>query len=203
MNIRTVIFDLGRVLLWFDNDIFLKKLAREIGKSFEDVKSMAHGKLGLIRLFDGGGLTREEFHKKVSDVVGGDVGFKTFYELYNDIFWLNGPVLEIVRKLKRAGYTLILLSNTDPERFGFIRKRFPEIFLFDDYVLSYELKLLKPDPAIYAEAVRRAASKPEQCVFIDDRKDNVAGAKATGLEALHYLPETRLEEELRSLGLSF
>ena len=97
----------------------------------------------------------------------------------------------------------MLLSNTDPERFGFVRRRFPEILFFDDYVLSYELKLLKPDPAIYAEAARRAGCAPCECVFIDDMEVNVKGAVEAGLAGILYRPETDLAAELEKLGLDF
>jgi FMN phosphatase YigB (HAD superfamily) len=95
------------------------------------------------------------------------------------------------------------LSNTDPERFGFVRRRFPEILFFDDYVLSYELKLLKPDPAIYLAAAAKAGCRPEECVFIDDMEDNIRGAVAAGLAGILYRPETDLAAELRQLSLRF
>ncbi len=100
--------------------------------------------------------------------------------MYNDIFTPNAPVLDVLARIRAAGYGTLLLSNTDPERFGFVRRRFPEVGLFDDFVLSYELKLLKPDPAIYRVAADRAGSRPDECVFIDDMEENVAGAVAAG-----------------------
>ena len=99
------------------------------------------------------------------------------------------------------GTKLLLLSNTDPERFGFVLRTFPAIGLFDGYVLSYELKLLKPDPAIYLAAARKAGCAAGECVFIDDMEENVRAAVAVGLAGVHYLPETDLEAELRKLGL--
>jgi HAD superfamily hydrolase (TIGR01509 family) len=123
--------------------------------------------------------------------------------MYNDIFTANVPVLDVLARIRAAGYRTLLLSNTDPERFGFARHRFPEVGLFDEFVLSYELKLLKPDPAIYLAAADRAGNRPDECVFIDDMEENVAGAVAAGFAGILYLPETDLEAELRKLGLSF
>ncbi|MBE0711228.1 MAG: HAD-IA family hydrolase, partial [Candidatus Aminicenantes bacterium] len=93
--------------------------------------------------------------------------------------------------------------NTDPERFVFVRHRFPEVLFFDAYVLSYELRLLKPDPAIYMAAARLAGTLPGECVFIDDMEENIAGAVATGLAGINYRPETDLAAELKKLGLRF
>ncbi|MGA2534053.1 MAG: HAD family phosphatase [Candidatus Aminicenantales bacterium] len=201
--IRTVISDLGRVVLWFDNNIFLRKLAERCGRPFEEVKAAVHDNLELIRRFDGGVLTPAQFYERVTRAAGAEIPYDVFYEIYNDIFSLNPAVVGVLARVKAAGYTTLLLSNTDPERFAFIRRRFPEIFFFDDYVLSYELRLLKPDAAIYLEAARRAGSAPGECVFIDDMEENVKGAEAAGLQGIHYLPDTDLAAELRKLGLTF
>lgn len=200
--IRTVVSDLGKVILWFDNTIFLGKLAAHGSLSLETARAIAHDNLDLLRLFDLGAITPGEFWERVSRALGVEIGDDLFWEYYNDIFWPNPPVLDILRKAKAAGHTLVLLSNTDVMRFTFIRSRFPEILIFDAYVPSYEVKVMKPDPAIYLEAARRAGSKPEECVFIDDLQENVDGALAAGMSGVRYEPEIDLEAELRKLGLA-
>ena len=201
--IRAVISDLGRVVLWFDNNIFLRKLAERAGRPFDQVKAAIHGDLELLRRFDGGAVSTKGFHERVMRIVGADLSYAAFFDMYNDIFTLNGPVADVIGRVKAAGYKTLLLSNTDPERFGFVRRRFPEIGLFDAFVLSYELNLLKPDPAIYLAAARLAGTPPEACVFIDDMEENVKGAVAAGLAGIHYRPETDLAGELRKAGLVF
>jgi HAD superfamily hydrolase (TIGR01509 family) len=201
--IRTVVSDLGRVVLWFDNTIFLRKLAAGAGKPFEDVKAVVHGDLELLRRFDAGAVTPVGFYERVTEAVGAELPYAAFFDMYNDIFSLNGAAVEVLSRVKAAGYKTLLLSNTDPERFGFVRRRFPEILFFDAYVLSYELKLLKPDPAIYLAAARLAGVRPDECVFIDDMEENIAGAVDVGLQGLHYRPETDLAAELKKLGLRF
>ncbi len=201
--IRAVISDLGRVVLWFDNNIFLRKLADAAGKPFSDVKATVHGDLELFRRFDGGVVTPAGFHARVMEIVGADISYGEFYEMYNDIFTPNPAAIDVLSRIKAAGTKTLLLSNTDPERFAFVRGRFPEILFFDGYVLSYELKLLKPDPAIYLAAARLAGTSPQECVFIDDMEENVKGAVDVGLQGVHYRPETDLAAELRKLGLRF
>jgi HAD superfamily hydrolase (TIGR01509 family) len=201
--IRTVVSDLGRVVLWFDNNVFLRKLAGRAGKPFPEVKAAVHGDLELIRRFDAGAVTPADFHERVMEVVGANLPYGDFFEMYNDIFSPNTPAIEVLARVKAAGYKILLLSNTDPERFDFVRGRFPEILFFDGYVLSYELKLLKPDPAIYLAAARLAGCRPAECVFIDDTEENVQGALEAGLAGIHYLPETDLAAELMKLGLRF
>lgn len=201
--IRAVISDLGRVVLWFDNNIFLRKLAERAGKPFEEVKAVVHGDLALIRAFDKGAVTPAGFLERVTAAVGADIAYEDFFAIYNDIFTPVLPVIEVLGRVKAAGYRTLLLSNTDPERFGFVRRRFPEILFFDDYVLSYELKLLKPEPDIYHAAAAKAGCRPDECVFIDDMEENVEGAVAAGLAGVHYRPDTDLAAALAGLGLKF
>ncbi len=201
--IRAVISDLGRVLLWFDNNIFLRKLADRAGKPFAEVKAIVHGDLPLIRSFDAGSVTPAGFHERICRAVGVEMSSGEFYGIYNDIFTVNAPVLDVARRLKAAGAGLLLLSNTDPERFGFIRRTFPQIFIFDDYVLSYEVKLLKPGPEIFREALCRVGVGAEDCVFVDDMEENIRGAAAVGLGGILYTPSTDLEAELRKRGVPF
>jgi HAD superfamily hydrolase (TIGR01509 family) len=201
--IHAVISDLGKVVLWFDNNVFLRKLADRAGRPYEEVKAIVHGDLGLIRRFDGGAVTPEDFHEHVTAAVGADMTYDEFYEIYNDIFTPNPPAIDVLARVRAAGHKTLLLSNTDPERFGFVKRRFPEILFFDGYVLSYELKLLKPDPAIYLAAVRLAGAEPDECVFIDDMEENIKGAVEAGLAGIRYTLETDLATELNKLGLRF
>lgn len=200
---RAVISDLGKVVLWFDNAIFLRKLADRAGRPFDEVKDLIHGDLELLRRFDAGAVTPAGFRTRVLERVGADIPYAEFYGFYNDIFTLNPAAVDVLARVKAAGAKVLLLSNTDPERFGFVRRRFPEVGLFDDFILSYEIKLLKPDPAIYRAAARAAGCAPAECVFIDDMEENVRGAVAAGLAGIHYRPDTDLADELRKLGLDF
>lgn len=201
--IRTVISDLGRVVLWFDNNVFLRKLADSAGRPFDEIKTAVNGDLDLLRRFDAGAITPAEFHAQVMAIAGARMSYDDFYAIYNDIFTTNPPVIDTLARVKAAGTPLLLLSNTDPERFGFILRTFPAVGLFDGYVLSYELKLLKPDPAIYRAAARQAGCEAAECAFIDDMKENVSAAVAAGLAGIHYTVETDLAAELRKLGLRF
>ena len=201
--IRVVIFDMGKVLVWFDNKTFLRKLAEHGGLEVEKVREIAHANLDLIRAFDRGEILPAAFQQRVCAALGLEIDTELFFEYYEDIFTANVPVLELVRRLKVAGYQLVLLSNTDVVRYAFIQRRFPQTQVFDAYVLSYEVGMLKPEPGIYLEASRRAGAKPADCVFIDDLAENVEAARAAGMHALHYTPETDLAAELRELGLAF
>lgn len=198
--ISTIISDLGKVVLWFDNTIFYRKMTAFSSKPVDEMRAIVHGSFEFIELFDEGALTPREFYERAVALLGAHVSYDEFVAAYVDVFSRNQPAIDLLKRLK-GRCRLILLSNTDPLRFGFVRERFPDIFFFDDYALSYEVKALKPGPRIYQEALSRAAALPSSCVFIDDMEENIAGAAALGIQTIHYKADTDLERELRGLGI--
>ncbi len=199
--ISTIISDLGKVVLWFDNTIFYRKMTAFSPLTVDEMRAIVHGRFEFIELFDEGALTPHQFYERAIALLGARLSYDEFVAAYIDVFSRNQPAIDLFKKLK-GRYKLILLSNTDPLRFGFVREHFPDILFFDDYVLSYEVKALKPGLKIYKEALRRAAAPPSACVFVDDMEENIAGASALGIPTIHYRPDTDLEEELRTLGVS-
>jgi len=200
--ISTIISDLGKVVLWFDNKVFYQKMMPYCSKSVDEIREIVHRSLEFVKLFDQGALTPRQFYERAIGLLGARIGYDEFVPAYVDVFTRNQPVLDLYRRLK-GRYRLILLSNTDPLRFGFVREHFPDILFFDDFVLSYEVRALKPDPKIYQEALKKAGAPPASCVFIDDMEENVRAAAALGMMTVHYKPDTDLEQDLRSLGVTF
>jgi len=107
------------------------------------------------------------------------------------------PMLDAVRKAKVAGVRTGLISNSLGEG-RYDRSTFPE--LFDGVVISGEAGMHKPQPEIYVLGAERVGLAPEQCVFVDDLRENCEGAEAVGMTAvLHRGAEgtlPRLEELL-------
>ena len=168
--------------------------------SARDIAERVHGHRDLIRSFDTGKIEPADFYREAVQKLGAKVGQDTFFRVYRDVFSPNPPVLDILRRLKNR-YKLILLSNTDVVRFGFIKEKYPEIFVFDEYVLSYEVGYLKPSPEIYQEALKKARVRPEESVFLDDLSENIEGARAVGMGAVLYGPQTDLEADLRKMNV--
>ncbi len=202
LEIRCVISDLGKVIIFFDNDIFLKKMMDYSPFSLERMKELVRENFALVESFDRGKMTPERFYQEVVKRFRAKIDYQTFFRIYNDIFSLNPPVLNILKKLK-SHCRLVLLSNTDVMRFSFIREKFPEVLFFDAYVLSYEVGHMKPDHRIYSVALKKAEAKAEECLFIDDREENIETALSLGFQAIHFGPQTHLETCFREYGLSF
>jgi HAD superfamily hydrolase (TIGR01509 family) len=69
--------------------------------------------------------------------------------------------------------------------------------LFEQYFLSCEMGLLKPDPNFFTAMVEGPGVPPEDCVFIDDTQPNVEAAKRLGIPALHFRGVDTLRQDLR------
>jgi len=200
--IRCVISDMGKVILHFDRGIFYEKIGGFCPYSKDEVKELTLQNFDIVISFNEGAISPEEFYRRVISKLKAKIGYDEFYAIYSDVFFLNSPVLDIMKRLKRR-YKLILLSNTDVMHFTFIKKKFPEILIFDDYILSYEVGAMKPDPRIYEEALKRTGFKPEECLFIDDMEENIKSAQKLGIKVILMEPRTDLEAVLRGMDLSF
>jgi len=200
--IRCVISDLGKVIIFFDNNIFFAKMADYCPFSKEEIRELTFAHFDLVEYFDCGRITPKEFYNQVVQHLKASIDYDTFYSIYNDVFSLNPHVLKIMDRLKR-NYRLVLLSNTDIMRYGFIKRKFPEVQIFDEYVLSYEVGFMKPHPQIYRQALNKAKAGAEECVFIDDREENIEPAVKLGMNVIHFSPRTNLESALQDMGLSF
>jgi FMN phosphatase YigB (HAD superfamily) len=200
--IRAVISDLGKVVVHFDNRIFFARLAEVSGRSMEDIIRLAFQGSGLLNAFDAGDLDPDAFRAEVCGRVGVALDHERFYAIYNPIFRLIPSTLEVLRDAHRA-CRLVLLSNTDPMRYGFLLRTYPEIrTLFDASVVSCEERLMKPDPRIYRLALERAGAPAGESVFVDDRPENVEAARRLGLYGIVFEEgRTDLRAELRRIGL--
>ena len=95
-------------------------------------------------------------------------------------------MLELIQELKTKGVGVYGLTNWPAETFAEARRRFKTIGSIDNYVVSSAVKLAKPDPAIYMLLLSKYNLKASECVFIDDRKDNVDAAIALGMSGIVY-----------------
>lgn len=92
--------------------------------------------------------------------------------------------IALIRRLRPA-YRTQILSNADDS----LREKLRSIEvhdLFDDIVVSAEVRIAKPDPAIYRLAAERLGLEPEECVFVDDLLPNVEAARSVGMNGVHF-----------------
>jgi putative hydrolase of the HAD superfamily len=96
---------------------------------------------------------------------------------------VDQDMLARVAELRAAGIGCALASNQQNVRVAFMRTLDAYVDAFDEQFYSTELGLAKPDPAYFRAIVDRLGTEPDEVLFLDDRDDNVAGARAAGLVA--------------------
>ena len=108
---------------------------------------------------------------------------------------------DVLRRLKAKGYGIYGLTNWSAETFPMIRDTYPVFGEFDGIVVSGEEHLLKPNAAIYHCLLERYNLQPEESIFIDDNADNVAAAKAVGMESVRFADAATLVQQLAEFGI--
>ncbi len=196
--IRTIISDMGNVILTFDHMIFIRKAADFSPHSPKKILIILENHIDLIQDFSRGKLEPEAYVKQMSRLIDADIEPQEFITMYRDIFSLNRKVLDTLCEY-RDSKKMVLLSNTDTIHFEYIQTTFPEMFIFDEYILSFETGSLKPELDIYKTALERAGVSAEEAVFIDDLEPNVKAAVSLGMKGIIYRNETNLGKELTPL----
>jgi FMN phosphatase YigB (HAD superfamily) len=196
---RAILFDLGRVLVNFDFQHVYRKLelicphpAAEIPRRLAESRLAERYETGLIESRD--------FHAELTKILRFNVEFDAFCALFCEIFTEILVPESLVERLATR-YRLVLLSNTNAIHFAMVRQTYPILRHFHDFCLSYEVKAMKPDPAIYRAAVEKARCLPEECFYTDDIAAYVEGAQRFGIDAVQFESAEQLQREMRARGI--
>ena len=122
-------------------------------------------------------VTTDQFIRLMQERVTPHSTSKDLERLWNGIFTPIPQMLALVGKLKRAGYRLVIISNTNEMHATYLKSVTPALAHFDDLVLSYEVGALKPADEIWQAAMQKAAASPQECLFVDDYAANIDAFK--------------------------
>jgi FMN phosphatase YigB (HAD superfamily) len=198
--IEVIFFDLGNVILPFNNYQIAEKLSRLSRKTeFQDPKRtfsyLFDLREGVINSFDVGKVSPQEFFQSVRNHLELSITFEEFIPIWTDIFVEDQEVSEIIYSLK-GKWRLGLLSNTDPLHFRYIVSTFPIVSVLEKWILSYEVGFKKPDAQIFQKAIEWASVEPRKILFIDDTKGHVEAAASLGMQGIHFISAHQMKEEL-------
>ena len=179
-----IILDMGNVLLEWNKD----KILRGVVKTEKDymILDKAIFQSGLWERLDLGTLTREELVLKVVSMIG-----SIYQEKVQEVVW-NWPsyieiykeVFPLLARLKEKGHRIFVLSNTSPVFYELLEEQLsPLNEILDGFVLSCDIKAIKPDPKMFEEILRKYDLNAENCIFLDDVKDNTNMAESLGIKA--------------------
>lgn len=195
-----VVFDLGKVLLDFDYQIALHRLLPRCRISAEALQHLLLHERLLVD-YETGLISTAEFIARLTAATGYQGTEAEFRAGFGDIFTPIEPMVALHTELRARGVPTYVLSNTNELAVDFIRGRYSWFAEFDGYVLSYEHRAMKPDPALYAVAERLSGYHGAELFYFDDRPENVAAARARGWQAVVHTDPATSRAALAATGL--
>ncbi len=197
---RTIVFDFGNVIGFFDHGRTLRRLAPHTDLSAEQMFARVYSGT-LEDDLESGRLAVPDFLRRVHELWQLRCDLDDLAGAIADIFTPNPEVCTLVPRL-RPRYRVLLASNTNDVHARQFRRQFADVLAhFDALVLSYQIGHRKPHGRFYEHCQRLAAAAPHEVLFIDDLPANVEAARAHGWNGIVYRPGDGLTEQLRSLGI--
>ena len=155
--------------------------------------------------YDEGTLTGLEFWKKLIHDAGLKLGAESAEELnrWDARMWTtqNPAMLAWQLELKKRGILTAILSNMGDNVLEKMMREFDWLPRFDVLVWSFQLRMAKPDPAIYHHVLKELGVSAEEALFIDDKHVNVHAAQTLGMQAIQFTNVERLRVDLIAAGL--
>jgi len=200
-SFQAIIFDFGGVLIdWDPHKVF--------NKYFSNDRQAIDNFLTEIN-FTAWNLAQDKgypFANAVADLSARFPQYASLIQAYDEeweesITGIIPETVEILQKLKAAGYRLYGLTNWSAEKFSLVNHKFEAFKLFESIMVSGEVKLVKPDPDIFRLLLQKIQRRPQECLLIDDSLPNVEAAQNIGFATLHFSSPAKLMEDLQQLGI--
>jgi 2-haloacid dehalogenase len=199
MSVRTVVFDLGGVLIDWDPRYLYRRLLppAEVDAFLEEI-----GFAEWNHAQDAGGSWAEAVrelsarHPHRSELIA------AYPARFGES--LAGPMtdsVELLRELRDGGVRLLALTNWSAETFRHAREGFAFLEWFEDVVVSGQEGVAKPDPRIFRLLLERHGLQPGDTLFVDDREVNVTAARSVGMVGVRFRDAEQLRRELHRHGV--
>jgi glucose-1-phosphatase len=202
-KIKTIWFDLGRVLLNFDFKPAFKYLSRRSPLRTEEMRHYFESHPRLEAELDEGKVPASKLYQRLKkDLRFNGVDYETFKVVWSQIFSEIKPMIALMKRLKKNGYRLIMISNTNRLHYDHIKKRYSVVNYFDKIILSFRVGSRKPKALIYQKALQVSRAKPHEIFYTDDRKKlTTAAAKNHGVHIHTFRKVSMLKRRLKRLGV--
>jgi 2-haloacid dehalogenase len=201
MAIKTIIFDLGNVLVHWNPMYVYENYFETVEQRNYFFENICTSEWNEIQ--DEGRSIVEATQELVNQFPDWEAAIRDYYGRWTEM--LKGPIhgsVDIFRELKEKGhYKIYALTNWQAGLFDIALVRYNFLHWFDGRVVSGEEKLRKPFPEFYQRLLDRYQVNPAEALFIDDSLRNVKGAEALGIQSIHFQNPEQLRAELKKLGV--
>ncbi|MBD3155039.1 MAG: HAD-IA family hydrolase [Candidatus Aenigmarchaeota archaeon] len=194
--INTIIFDAGGVFVKGTSKEFFIKISKIL-----KVDSSVFIKRKYI--WDNaqkGEISLQDAIEEIFDIPISEEKMVEIINVWKRNFKLDIAIRDFAKKLSKD-YRIFILSNIDTESVELFKDHREGFDFVEEEFLSCKLGMKKPDREIYEYVLNKINVKPEKCVFIDDKPENIEGAEKVGIHGIVFKNKEQLKRELRKLGV--
>jgi len=196
MAVEKIIFDLGRVLVKFNvRNLFRKIITteEEIDYFLQNICTWEwHIQQDLVQDTSQASAPLVQQFPKYQEAI--EAFYGRFLEMIEGTYEKN---VKLAMDLKQKGYSIYVLSNFPGDQYDKYEKHNSFLQIFDDKIISGHVCLAKPDTKIYQLAIDKFHLVPERSLFIDDKIENIEGAKQLGIQTIHLQNPDELPELIK------
>lgn len=196
MAVEKIIFDLGRVLVKFNvRNLFRKIITteEEIDYFLQNICTWEwHIQQDLVQDTSQVSAPLVQQFPKYQEAI--EAFYGRFLEMIEGTYEKN---VKLAMDLKQKGYPIYVLSNFPGDQYDKYEKHNSFLQIFDDKIISGHVGLAKPDIKIYQLAIDKFHLTPERSLFIDDKIENIEGAKQLGIQTIHLQNPDELPELIK------
>lgn len=198
-KIKVILFDLGNVLIDWDPRLLLDELfnsnpSRDLSRA-KSFMANWNNEYDLGRL-DASAARRIADFPEYTDII---CGYRDRW--IETLGWPIEGTVEILKELKKSGYSLYAASNWAADTFELAQPRMPFLNEFDGIQISGLVGIVKPDKQFFEKMMDTFRFAPSEAIFIDDKEANVSSAAQLGITAIHFQNPKQLKQNLISLGI--
>ncbi len=199
MKISAVCFDLGNVLISVHWDRMLDAIGKKSPLSHEEILTYLDDP--KTRAYEIGGISSAKYFPWLKKAIKYKGTAMELQVAWSEIFTPMADHIALAAMLSRH-YPLAIISNTNDAHILHAEQAYSFFPLFPARIYSHQVKLAKPDPAIYHAALAALGGiDPLEAIFIDEPEPNILGAPTLGWQTIHPRPEVSLLEALTRYDL--
>ncbi|PJC50484.1 MAG: hypothetical protein CO032_04565 [Nitrosopumilales archaeon CG_4_9_14_0_2_um_filter_34_16] len=201
-NFSCILFDLGGVLVNWDNLWIIQEVSEKFHLSENQLKIKFEKNL---KDYSSGKFDEMEFWNKIGRAINSSDLENLEKSLYSEIvpskISVNNYVYDISKKLKKSGYIIGIVSNTELAIYSLVEKIMPTTH-FDYKFLSFQIGVVTPDVQIFEHVLEKLSMPKEKILYIDDDIKNIELTQSLGIDSIHFITNQKLSKELEKRNLS-
>ena len=200
-DIRHIVFDIGKVLLHYDPELPFSRLIPDAEERRRFFETVCTGAWNVEQ--DRGRSWQDAEALLIAEHPAHEDNIRNFRRHWHEMVpHAYDDSVALMEGLIEAGYDVTMLTNFASDTFREARERFPFLKKPRGVTVSGDIRLIKPDLAIYRHHADAFGLEPAATVFIDDSPHNVEGARKAGWQAVHFTDAATLAGDLGRLGVT-